>query len=105
MKIKINKTLERPLLSRSRIYAEVEFEKAIPPRKDVIQKLAEMLSADPNLIVVKKIHPFFGSHTARIAAYLYTSVKERDRIEEKKVLVKTGFNIPKLEKKAAPVAQ
>jgi len=99
MKLKINKNIERSLLSRNRIYAEVEFDAAVPPRKDIIQKLAESLSVEPDLIVVKKIEPSFGSKKASIAAYVYKNKEERDRIEERKKLTRTGFNIPKIEKK------
>ncbi|MBS3115261.1 hypothetical protein J4482_01385 [Candidatus Woesearchaeota archaeon] len=99
MKLKINKNIERSLLSRNRIYAEVEFDAAVPPRKDIIQKLAELLSVEPDLIVVKKIEPSFGSKKASIAAYVYKNKEERDRIEERKKLTRIGFNIPKIEKK------
>ena len=104
MKLKIIKNVERPLLSRNRIYAEVEFDAAIPARKDIIQKLSESLSVEPDLIVVKKIDPGFGSKKANIAAYVYKNKADRDKIVEKKKLVRTGFNIPKIEKKPA-VAQ
>ena len=51
------------------------------------------------MIVVKKITPSFGSKKAMVAVYVYKNKEERDRIEEKKKLVRTGFNIPKIEKK------
>ena len=105
MKLKIIKNLERTLLSRNRIYAEVEFDAAVPARKDIIQKLSESLSVEPDLIVVKKITPGFGSKKAIVAAYVYKNKEERDRIEEKKKLVRTGFNIPKIEKKVAVPAK
>lgn len=104
MKIKIVHNSEEHLLSRHKITADMEFENAVPARKDVIQKIAEMISVEPDLVVVKKIDGALGSSKAKILAYAYKNKEERNRIEEKKLLVKTGFNIPKIEKKA-PAAQ
>ncbi len=105
MKTKILHNKEEELLSRNKVDAEVEFDAAVPARKDVITKLAESLGVAPDLVVVKKIEVIFGSQKAKVLAYSYKSVEDRNKIEEKKMLVKTGFNIPKIEKKAAPVAQ
>lgn len=102
MKLKITKNDEEPLLSRSKINAEVEFDSAVPARKDIIQQLAGSISAEPDLVVVRKINSIFGANKANISAYLYKNKESRDKVEEKKVLAKTGFNMPKLEKK--PVA-
>jgi ribosomal protein S24E len=102
MKVTILKTTERPLLSRSRIYAEVAFDAAVPARKEIIEKIAAQVGVEADLVVVKKIAGAFGSRSATVAAYVYKSKAERDRIEEKKKLVRTGFNIPKIEKKVAP---
>lgn len=104
MKIKITKNNEEPLLSRHKIDADLEFDKAVPTRKEVIESLAKSISAEPDLVVVKKIDVAFGTHTAKVLAYSYKNKEQRDKVEERKVLVKTGYNIPKPEKKAVAAA-
>lgn len=105
MKLKINKNNEEPLLSRNKIEADVEFEKAVPAKKEVIETIAKSISVEPDLVVVKKIDVSFGTHKAKVHALAYKNKEERDRIEEKKLLVKGGFNIPKIEKKPAAEAK
>ncbi len=105
MKLKITKNHEEQLLSRHKIEADAEFDKGAPPRKEVLETIAKSLSIEPDLVVVKNIDVIFGTHKAKIYAYSYKTKEDRDRIEEKKMLVKIGFNIPKIEKKpAAPTA-
>ena len=77
----------------------MEFEKGVPPRKEVLETIAKSLSVEPDLVVVKNIKVAFGTHKAKVLAYSYKTKEERNRIEERKMLVKIGFNIPKLEKK------
>ena len=101
MKLKITKNHEESLLSRHKIEADLEFEKGVPPRKEVLEAIAKSLSLEPDLIVVKNIDAVFGTHKAKVLAYSYKTKEERNRIEEKKMLVKIGFNIPKIEKKVA----
>ncbi len=107
MKVKILKSADRPLLSRQRIFAEVEFEAAVPARQDIIKSIAEQSGTKPELVVVKKIDPSFGSHKASVAAYVYKNKADLDRIEEKKKLAKTGFKEAKKEepKQEAPKAE
>ena len=105
MKLQIKSQKEEELLSRNKVEAELEFEdSAVPSRKDIITKIAEMIKSEPDLVVVTKVDTHFGSHKAIVHAYAYKNKQERDRIEDKKMLVKRGFNIPKIEKKVV-VAQ
>ena len=105
MKIKIKYNTEEKLLSRHKILAEIDFDKAVPARKDIIQQLAVVLGIEPDLVVVKKIDASFGSRNASVHAVVYKNKADRDKIEAKNVLAKTGFNMPKIEKTTSPAAQ
>lgn len=92
------------MLGRERVDTELEFTAAVPARKQVIESLATQLNVKPELIVVKKISPSFGSRKASVVAYVYKNDADMKKIEERKVLSKVGYNQPKYEKKvAAPV--
>ena len=80
MKLKVSKNHEEHLLSRHKIEADLEFDAVVPARKDIIQKLAESFSVEPDLVVVKNVDVVFGTHKAKVHAYTYKSKEERDRI-------------------------
>jgi len=104
MKIKLTKNHEEKLLSRHKIEADLEFEKGVPPRKEVLEAIAKLVTVEPDLVVVKNIKVAFGTHKAKVLAYSYKTKEDRNRIEEKKMLVKIGYNIPKLVKKVEVAA-
>jgi ribosomal protein S24E len=97
MKLTIQTTKEEPLLSRQRFDATVEFENAVPSRKDILKELAHKTNTDEKLVVVTHINPSFGSKRAEIVAFGYKNAADLARIEEKKKLAKTGFQEPKKE--------
>lgn len=92
MKLKILKNKEEPLLSRNKIDAELDFDNAVPARKEVLQEIAKQTGSKPELIVVVKISPSFGSKKAKILAYSYQKEEDLVKIEEGKKLSRTGFN-------------
>ena len=104
MKLKITKNHEEHLLSRHKIEADLEFEKGVPTRKEILEAIAKSISVEPDLVVVKNIAVIFGTHKAKVLAYSYKTKEDRNRIVEKKMLVKVGFNIPKLVKKVEVAA-
>lgn len=100
MEIKIKEKKENVLLNRTEIEAEItHFKEPTPNRAQVKEKLAAMLSADKNLIVIKKLDQTFGSLTKCTAA-LYKSKADLESSEQKHLL-KRDAKKPK-EKKEAP---
>lgn len=83
MDLKIIEKIEEPLLSRTRIISEVTFENSIPSNKEVKSKIASLLKADENLLVVKSIYTNFGFKKAKVNSCLYNDEKEMGIIEIK----------------------
>lgn len=83
MTIKIVEKKEAPLLSRTEIIAELDFDKETPSKKTLKEKLVPVLSAKENLLVVKKVFQKFGSKKARVLAYIYDNEKDMQHIEPK----------------------
>jgi ribosomal protein S24E len=83
MDLKIIEKKEEPLLSRTKIVSEMNFEAATPSSKEVKSKIASLLNADEKLIVVKNIYTDFGFKKADVSAYLYKDEKEMGIIEIK----------------------
>ena len=102
MDLKIIEKREEPLLSRTKIISEVNFEAATPSTKEVKSKIASSLNADENLIVVKHIYTEFGFKKADVSAYLYKDEKEMENIEIKP---KKQEGKPKAPKKENPQAK
>ena len=101
MKLKINNKKEEPLLSRNKVDGEVEFDAAVPSRKEVLKSIADQTGSEPELVVVTKIDPGFGSRKAKVSAYVYKDKKALDQVEEKKKFARTGFKEEKKEEAAA----
>ena len=74
---------EEPLLSRTKINAMIEFEKATPSYKEVTSLIAASLKKDENLIALKHIYTLFGDKKAEIVAYAYSDESKKQFIEPK----------------------
>jgi ribosomal protein S24E len=82
--IKVIEKKEEPLLSRTKIIAELFFKGATPSKQEFKKKLASTLKQDENLIVVNKIIQNFGSGRSESIAYIYQNKQDMDKIEPKK---------------------
>ena len=96
MQISIHEKKEEPLLSRSKIVANVEFEQATPSYKDVTTLIANQLKADEKQIAIRHIYNDFGHKKAQIIAYIYSDETKKNSIEPK-VKAKTDAKAPKKE--------
>ncbi len=81
MELKIINKKEDPLLSRTKVEAEIVFEKATPSREEIKGKLAKNLGKDEKLIVVKGIYTLYGLKKAKNIAYIYENEEFLKRIE------------------------
>ena len=102
MELKIISKKEEPLLSRTKVEAEVVFEKATPSREEIKSKLATDLGKDGKLIVVKGIYTIRGLKKAKNISYVYENEDYLKRIEvEKKGSEKKAKEEVKSEEKPA----
>ena len=83
MQIDIAEKKEEPLLSRTMVRANMDFEKSTPSYTETAALLASSLKADEKLIAIRHIYTQFGSKKARIIAYLYTDEGKKQAVEPK----------------------
>ena len=83
MDLKIIEKKEEPLLSRTKIISEVNFSASTPSKNETKSKIASLLNANENLVVVKHIYTDFGLKKASVESYLYNDEKEMGSIEIK----------------------
>lgn len=81
MELKIIDKKEEPLLSRTRVEAEITFEKTTPSREEIKSRLVKDLGKDEKLIVVKGIYTYLGSKKAKNLSYVYENEESLKRIE------------------------
>ena len=84
MELKIINKNEEPLLARTKVEADVIFEKATPSREEIKNKLATDLGKDKKLIVVKAIYTIRGLKKATNLSYVYENEEALKRIEVEK---------------------
>ena len=84
MELKILDKKEEPLLSRTRMEAEVMFENATPSGQEVKSNLAKTIGKDEKLIDVKSIYTVYGLKKAKILFYTYENEEILKRIKVKK---------------------
>ena len=88
------KQVHNNLLGYSRVVLEVDHNKAkTPSNQDVLNKVAQELKVNPELIKVKHIYSHYGLSKSRVIANVYNNIEMFKRLEEIK-------KKPKKEKKA-----
>lgn len=83
MEIKIITKKENPLLKRTEVHFLVEYDKNVstPSRLEIRKKVENLLKKNIGLVIIKKIEPRAGTHTAAGLANVYNSVQQAKRIE------------------------
>ncbi|MBI2523319.1 hypothetical protein HYW19_02945 [Candidatus Woesearchaeota archaeon] len=81
MDLKILSKKEEPLLSRTKLEAEVSFDKATPSKSEIRNALAKSLGRDEKLIVVKGIHTGYKVRKAKHVSYVYENEEIMKSIE------------------------
>ena len=74
---------EEPMLSRTMIKAELEFDKSTPSYAEVTSLVASSLKADEKLIAIRHIYNSFGARKAEVTAYVYSDEAKKHLIEPK----------------------
>ena len=83
MDLKILSKKEEPLLSRTKIEAEVSFDKATPSKSEIKNALAKSLGRDEKLIVVKGLYAGYKVRKAKNVSYAYENEEVMKSIEPK----------------------
>ena len=83
MQMNITNKKEEPLLSRTMVTANLEFEKATPSYAEVMASLATHLKTDEKLIAIRHVYNSFGAKKAEVVAYVYSDENKKKFIEPK----------------------
>ncbi|AKB29821.1 SSU ribosomal protein S24e [Methanosarcina siciliae T4/M] len=86
MDIKILKDKNNSLLNRRELDFIVKYEGSTPSRSDVRNKLAAMLNAPLELLVVQKIKTEYGMQESKGYAKLYAEEARMKQVEQEYVL-------------------
>lgn len=81
--LRITEKKEEPLLSRTKIMAEIDFDNITPKKEELKSKIASSLNAAEKLVVVRSAYTRFGKRNANAIAYCYKSEESLKNIEPK----------------------
>ncbi len=90
MKAEILDKKENPLLRRTEIIADLEYDGATVSRKQLQEELAKKLKVEPELVAIRHIYPAFGDRKAEAVVHVYQSKEDVDKIESKVYLNRTA---------------
>lgn len=83
MQLNITNKKDEPLLSRTMVTANLEFEKATPSYAEIAPLLAAHLKADEKLVAIRHVYNSFGAKKAEVIAYVYPDENKKNFIEPK----------------------
>ena len=83
LQINIIEKKSEPLLSRTMVKANVEFEKGTPSYQEMIPLMATQMKADEKLVAIRHIYTAFGNKKAEVIAYIYSDENKKQFIEPK----------------------
>ena len=83
MQINIIEKKPEPLLSRTMVKANIEFDKATPSYQEMTPLIANQLKSDEKLVAIKHVYTAFGNKKAEIIAYVYSDENKKQFIEPK----------------------
>lgn len=89
MEVEVAKRFENVLLGRVELELHVTHEaKGTPRREEVQRKVAEMESAKPELVIVRRMEPEFGKGATRGSVRVYKDAANLKRLEAHHILVR-----------------
>ena len=83
MNIQIKEKKEEPLLSRTKVNAQLEFENATPSYAEITTGLSRNLKTEEKLIVIRNVYTSFGHKKADVTAYVYSNEEKKHYVEPK----------------------
>lgn len=96
MEVRVEAERYNPLLKRRELHVKVSFNGKTPSRAEIREKIAGLMSAELNRVVIDYIKTEFGKREARVYAKVYDSPEDLMAIEEEHILER---NFPELKKK------
>ncbi|MCS7143904.1 MAG: 30S ribosomal protein S24e [Archaeoglobaceae archaeon] len=104
MEIRVEAERYNPLLKRKEMHLRIGFNGKTPSRTEIREKIAGLMNAELNRVVLDYIKTEFGKREARVYAKIYDSPEALKAIEERHILER---NFPELrvEKKEAETAE
>jgi ribosomal protein S24E len=101
MNVEIISSKDNQLMGRKEVEATVFFDAATPKRAELKSAIGGKIAANPDLMVVRKVTPSFGSKSVRVVSYVYATKESLMGVEPKHIKVREGL-MQKEEKKKAP---
>jgi small subunit ribosomal protein S24e len=96
MDIKIIKEKNNALLNRRELNLAVTFDGATPSRNDVKAKIAAMLNAPLELVIIQKMDNEFGKQEVEAYIKIYEDAARMNQIEEAYVLERNKLPEPEV---------
>jgi small subunit ribosomal protein S24e len=100
LEISVESERYNPLLKRRELHLRVSFDGKTPSRAEIREKVAGIMNAEQNRLVIDYVKNEFGKREAKVYAKIYDSVEAMKAIEEKHILER-NFPELKTEKKEA----
>jgi len=86
LEVYVEKERHNPLLRRREVYCRLSFEGKTPSRKEVRGKIAGLMNAEPERVVVDYIKTEFGKTEAKCYVKIYDTVEDLQKIEEEHII-------------------
>ncbi len=86
MEVYVDSERYNPLLRRKEVYFTISFEGATPSRREVRSRIAGLMNAEIERVVVDYIKTEFGKTEAKCYAKIYDSVEDLKEIEEDHII-------------------
>ncbi len=86
MEVYVEMDRQNPLLKRREVYCRLSFEGKTPSRSEVRAKIAGLMNAEPERIVVDYIKTEFGKTEAKCYVKIYDTVEDLQKIEEDHII-------------------
>lgn len=101
MEINVISKNENKLLSRVEVSFKVIHHDSEPPKRGAVRdKLADVLGAKKDGVVVESVKPEYGRREMTGQAHIYNTKEDALKIEREHILIRNGLVVKKEEKKA-----
>jgi small subunit ribosomal protein S24e len=104
MEVQIKEKHENQMIPRIEIHFGISYEQAPPTRVQIVESLAKQLNAQPNLVVIRKMHNVFGMRKNVGIAHVYPDDATLKKYVSKYILIRMGLAQKEEKKAAAPKA-
>ncbi|MBN1377122.1 hypothetical protein JW949_02175 [Candidatus Woesearchaeota archaeon] len=82
MNIDIKEKNKKPLMQREEFIGKISFKGPMPSRTELKKEIAKKLNKKEELIIIRKINPFYGKESADVYGFVYNNKKALEELEE-----------------------